>query len=95
MTLHKWLNTRWLSLYDALIAIEDGNLNLPEVAACLKDHLEAEDMEPDASIVAYERLLGAVAAAISQGREIDFMIQLSDDLTYFPDEIQRDIADMK
>jgi hypothetical protein len=87
MALHKWLNTRWLSLYDALVAIETGNLKLPEIAARLEDYLEAEDMEIDVCLAAADRLRDVVLAAKSQGREIDFLTQLSDDLAYFPDEI--------
>jgi hypothetical protein len=87
--LSRWHNSQWLSLHDALVSIEDGNLYVPaEVAIRLEEYLEAADYEPEFCIAAFGRLLDAVNAAILQKRELDFLTQLFDDLTYFPDKIR-------
>ena len=82
MKLHMWLNSRSMSLDDALTAIKDE-----AIATHLSEFLEAqEDKEVEVTVAAYERLLDVVDAAIAREPDnLDLLIQLRDDLTYFPE----------
>jgi hypothetical protein len=82
MKLHMWLNNRSMSLDDALAAIKDE-----VITTHLSEYLEAhDDKEVEDVVAAYERLLDVVDAAIArEPDDLDLLIQLRDDLTYFPE----------
>jgi len=86
MRLHKWLTNRSLSLDDALGEIKDEAIKRQ-----LSKFLADED-----NVAAYEQLLDAVDAAIAREpkvNDLDLLIQLRDDLTYFPEEIVAQIRE--